>query len=192
MFDGTVFAKGMETKDSKEIVRTFSTMFSKKNCRKKVWVDNGTDFEGEFQKNCDAEGLQTDSKTSEIIAAFAHCTLRSIKGFFTVTWKSMGTSTITSHRDLSQLWLLERIFWLIWKQKLSQKRTFWPFSTANVSESTENHYVQLEVEFASESIICHSESLISQKIRQKKLVSSFDSYQKTTCIHKNKMIKLRL
>ena len=44
LFDRTVDAKGMKTKDSKETVRAFSTMMTKKSRLKKIWVDKGTEF----------------------------------------------------------------------------------------------------------------------------------------------------
>ena len=58
LFDRTVVAKGMKTKDSKEMVPAFSTMITKKNRPKKTWVDKGTEFAGEFEKLCKAEGRQ--------------------------------------------------------------------------------------------------------------------------------------
>ena len=48
LFDRTVDAKVMTTKDSKETVKTFSQKITKKNRPKKVWVDQGTEFTGEF------------------------------------------------------------------------------------------------------------------------------------------------
>ena len=41
LFDRTVDAKGMKTKDLKETVKTFSKMITKKNRSKKTWVDQG-------------------------------------------------------------------------------------------------------------------------------------------------------
>ena len=41
LFDRTVDAKGMKTKDSKETVKTFSKMITKKNRPKKIGVDQG-------------------------------------------------------------------------------------------------------------------------------------------------------
>ena len=54
LFDGTVDAKIMKTKDSKETVRAFSTMITKKNQPSKFSVDNGTQFAVEFEKLCKA------------------------------------------------------------------------------------------------------------------------------------------
>ena len=48
LFDRTVDAKGMKSKDSKETVRAFLTVITKKNRLKKIWVDKGTEFAGEF------------------------------------------------------------------------------------------------------------------------------------------------
>ena len=42
LFDRTVNAKRMKTKDSQETVKAFSIMITKKNRPKKIWVDMGT------------------------------------------------------------------------------------------------------------------------------------------------------
>ena len=71
LFDRTVDAKQMKTKDSKETVKTFSKLITtrRKQSRlsklittkkrpKKIWVDQGTEFAGEFKKFCSAEGKE--------------------------------------------------------------------------------------------------------------------------------------
>ena len=78
LFDRTVDAKRMKTKDSKETVRAFSTMITKK-IDPKSWVDKGTEFAGEFEKLCKAEGIQIYSTMSETKAAFAERTIGSLK-----------------------------------------------------------------------------------------------------------------
>ena len=78
LFDRTVDAKGMKTKDSMETVRAFLTMITKKNRPKKMWFDKGTEFAGEFKKICKAEGIQIYSTMSETKAAFAERTIRSM------------------------------------------------------------------------------------------------------------------
>ena len=79
MFDRTVNAKGMKTKEYQETVKAFSSMITKRNGPKKAWVDKGTEFAGEFRKFCTAEGIQVDSTMSETKAAFAERTIRSLK-----------------------------------------------------------------------------------------------------------------
>ena len=79
LFDRTVDAKGMKTKDSKETVKTFSKMITKKYRPKKFWVDQGTEFAGEFKNFCRAEGLEIYSTMSETKAAFAKRTMHSKK-----------------------------------------------------------------------------------------------------------------
>ena len=101
LFDRTVNAKGMKTKDSQETVKAFSSMVTKSIRPKKVWVDKGTEFAGAFKKFCSAEGIQVYSTVSETKAAFAERTIRSLKNIFTVTWKIMGTSIYTNYLNLS-------------------------------------------------------------------------------------------
>ena len=79
LFDRTVNAKGMKTKDSRETVKAFSSMITKSNRPKKIWVDKGTEFAGAFKKFCAAEGIQVYSTMSETKAAFAERTIRSLK-----------------------------------------------------------------------------------------------------------------
>ena len=79
LFDRTVDANGMKTNDSKEKVETFSKLITKKNRPKKIWVDQRTEFAGEFKKFCSAEGIEIFSTMSETKAAFAKRTIRSLK-----------------------------------------------------------------------------------------------------------------
>ena len=76
MFDRTVNAKGMKTEDFKETVKTFSSMITKRNRPKKIWVNKGTEFAGAFKNFCTAEGIQVYSTMSETKAAFAERTIR--------------------------------------------------------------------------------------------------------------------
>ena len=80
LFDRTVDTKGMKTEDSKETVKTFSEMITKKN-RPKKWVDQGTEIDGEFNNFCNAEGIEIYSTMSETKATFAEPTKLSFKNF---------------------------------------------------------------------------------------------------------------
>ena len=79
LFDKTVNARGMKTKDSRETVKVFSSMITKKNRPKKIWGDMGTEFAGAFKKFCVAEGIQVYSTKSETKVVFAERTIRSLK-----------------------------------------------------------------------------------------------------------------
>ena len=79
LFDRTVNAKAMKTKDSQETVKAFSSMITKRNRPKKIWVEKGTEFAGAFKKFCTAERIQVYSTMSETKAAFAERTIRSLK-----------------------------------------------------------------------------------------------------------------
>ena len=78
LFDRIVDARGMKTIDSKQTFKTFSKMIRKKKT-KKIWVDQVTEFAGEFKKFCSAEGIEIYSTMSETKAAFAERTIRSLK-----------------------------------------------------------------------------------------------------------------
>ena len=54
-------------------------MITTKNRPKKIWVDKGTEFAGEFIKPCKAEGIHFYSTMSETMAAFVERTTRSLK-----------------------------------------------------------------------------------------------------------------
>ena len=79
LFDRTVNSIGLKTKDSKETVRAFLTNITKKNRPKKIRVNKGTEFAGDFKKLCKAEGIQIYTTMSETKAAFAERTIRSQK-----------------------------------------------------------------------------------------------------------------
>ena len=79
LFDRTVYAKGLKTKDSQENVNAFSSMSTRRNRSTKIWVDKGTKFAGKFKKFCAAEGMQVYCTMSETMAAFAERTIRYLK-----------------------------------------------------------------------------------------------------------------
>ena len=79
LFDRTVDAKGMKTKDSKETVKTISKMITKRHRIKTICVDQETELAVEFKNFCSAEGIKIYSTISETKAAFAERTIRSLK-----------------------------------------------------------------------------------------------------------------
>ena len=102
LFDRTVDAKGMKTKDSKEAVRTFSKKNTKKKRPKKTRVDQGTEFAGEFKKLCSAEGTEIYFTMNEAKAASAERTLRSLKNILYRYMGIMGTSIFVNYLNLLQ------------------------------------------------------------------------------------------
>ena len=79
VFDRTVDAIGMKSKDSKETVKAFMKVITKKNRPKKIWVDKGTEFAGEFKKFCNNQGITVYTTMSETKATYAERTIRSLK-----------------------------------------------------------------------------------------------------------------
>ena len=79
LFDRTVNAKKMKTKDSQETVKAFSSLITKRNRPEKIWVYKGTEVAGAFKTFSAAEGIHVYSTMSETKAAFAERTIRSLK-----------------------------------------------------------------------------------------------------------------
>ena len=94
LFDRTVNAKGMKTKDSRETVKAFSSMITKRNPPKKIWVDRGTEFAGAFKKFWTAEGIQVYSTMSETKVVFAERTIRSLKNILYRYMEDYGYKSI--------------------------------------------------------------------------------------------------
>ena len=99
LFDRIVDAKGMKTKDSKETIRAFLTMITKKNRSTEIWVDRETEFAGELKKLCTAEGIQIYPTMSETKAAFAERTIRSLKN---ILYRSMEDNGYKYNHKLTQ------------------------------------------------------------------------------------------
>ena len=96
LFDRTVDAKGMKSKDSKETVRAFLTMITKKNRPRKIGLTRGQNL---------LESLKNYAKLKEykftLQGARSRLHLLNVqydpwKIDFTVTWKLMDTSTFTN------------------------------------------------------------------------------------------------
>ena len=109
LFDRTVDAKGMKSKDSKETVPAFLSMITKNNRPKKVWVDKGTDFAGEFKNLSKVEGIQIYSTMSETKAAYAERTIRSLKILLYRYMEDNGYKYIHKMTQYEQKELLDRL-----------------------------------------------------------------------------------
>ena len=79
IFGGTVDAKGMTTKNSKETVKILSKMITKKEPTKKILLDQGREITGDSKNFCVAEGIHVYSTMSEAKATFAEGTIKSLK-----------------------------------------------------------------------------------------------------------------
>ena len=95
LFDRTVDAKGMKSKDSKETVRAFLTMITTKNRPKKIGLTRERNLQ---------ESLKNYAKLNEykFTVHWVRPRLHMLnvqydpwKIYFTATWKTMGTSIFT-------------------------------------------------------------------------------------------------
>ena len=81
LFHRTINAEGTKRKVSQETVKAVSSMITKRNRPKKIWVDKGTEFAGAFNECCAVDRIQVYSTMSETKGAFAERTIRSLKNF---------------------------------------------------------------------------------------------------------------
>ena len=79
LLDRTVEDKKVKRKDSKETVRAFLAMITKKIRPQRVWVDKGTEFDGESQNLCKDEQIQIYSTMNDTKAAIAERTKQPLK-----------------------------------------------------------------------------------------------------------------
>ena len=167
LFDKTVDAKGVKTKDSKEMVRAFLSMITKKNRPKKNWVDKGLEFTGVFRKLCKAEGIQIYSTMSDSTAAFAERTIRSLKKILSrymednvyryIHKLTQFVTTLSSRRNCSTDLILKKV----------KNSDFCHFCTTNHYENLENPGLKVETEFASRSMTHPSGRVISHSLQKK-------------------------
>ena len=135
-----------------------------------------------LKKLCKAEGIQIYSTMSETKAAFAECTIGSLKstlyrymednGYKHVHKMTQFVTKLNSRKNCS----IDLI------PKLYRIPTFFPFCTANHYENLENPSLKLEKEFASPSMTYPSGRVISHSL-QKKFSKICDFFQKTSNIH---------
>ena len=90
LFDRTIIARAMKKKDSQETFKVFSSMITRRNRAKKIWVDKGNEFAGAFEKFYVAEGIQVYSTMSETKAAIAERTIRSLKNILYLYMEDFG------------------------------------------------------------------------------------------------------
>ena len=84
-----VRVQSMKSKYASDDLAAFKKMLRKNTKRDRVWVDQGTEFGGEFKKFCKSKDIKIYSTRSETKAAVAEKAIRSLKIFFIATWMKM-------------------------------------------------------------------------------------------------------
>ena len=167
LFDRNVDAKRMKRKDSKETVGAFLSIITKKNRPRKIWVDKGTDFAGEFKKLRKAEWIQIYSTMSETEAAFAERTIRSLKNIlyrykegngYKYTHKlTQVVTTLNSRRNCSTDLI----------PKIVKKSDFVSILYSKPLREFRKPSLKVETKFASRSMTYPSGSVIRHSLQKK-------------------------
>ena len=79
VFSRFVRVQPMKSKYSTDAVAAFKKMLRKKSMPAKVWVDQGTEFSGEFRKFCTEKKIKIYSTRSETKADVAERAIKSLK-----------------------------------------------------------------------------------------------------------------
>ena len=69
----------MKSKYASDAVAAFKEMLRENTKPDRVWVDQGTEFGGEFKNFCKSKGIKIYSTRSETKAAVAERAIRSLK-----------------------------------------------------------------------------------------------------------------
>ena len=102
-FDRRPDAKGMLSKESKETVRASSSMITKTNRPKNVWVDRGQSLLESLKYSVKLKEYKSTLQGVRPRLHLLNLHYDHFKIFFTVMWMTMGKNTFTSYRSLSQL-----------------------------------------------------------------------------------------
>ena len=167
LFDRTVNTRGMKTKDPQETVRAFSTMITKRNRPKKIWVDNETEFAGAFKKFCAAEGIQDYSTMSETQAVFAERTIRSLKN---IVYRYMEDYRYKYKHKLPQFITIlnsRRNSSIDMRPNTINNCDFMSFFTVNFYENSRNLHSKLVIECESQSMTCLLAKVKSHSLHKK-------------------------
>ena len=79
VFSCFVRVQPMKPKYSTDAVAAYKKMLQKNNIPQKVWVDQGTEIDGEFRKICGQKKIKIYSMRSETKATVAERAIRSLK-----------------------------------------------------------------------------------------------------------------
>ena len=92
-FSRFVHVQPMKSKYSTDAVVAFKKMLRKKSMPMKVWVDQGTEFSGEFRKFCKDKKIKIYSTSSETKAAVAERAIKSLRNITIAILNKMVTNT---------------------------------------------------------------------------------------------------
>ena len=166
MFDRTVNAKGMKTKDSQETVKAFSSMITKKNGPKKIWVDKGTEFAGTFKKFLLLRGYKFTLQWARLRRLLLNVQYDYWKnslplhGRFWIQVYTQNTSIITTLTS-------RRISSIDMRPNTVKNCDFMSILYVNLYENSRNLRSKLVIECESQSMTCLFAKVTSRSLHEK-------------------------
>ena len=145
-------------------------MITKKNKTNKVWVDQCTEFAGEFKKFFSAEGIEIYSTMSKTKAVFAERTIRSLKNILYRYMEDCGYKFIHKLPQFLATKNSRNNRSIDMKPNHVQNSDFLcQYFTVNRSEKTKSPNLKLEIEFAFPSMIYFSGKVMNHNLHEKLL-----------------------
>ena len=111
LFDRSVDAKAMQTKDSKETVRAFLTVITKKVGPQEFGLIREPNLLESLKNHAKLKENKFTLQWVRLRLHFLNVKYDPWKIYFTVTWKIIDTSTFTNCLNSSEPWIPEKNVW---------------------------------------------------------------------------------
>ena len=143
-------------------------MLRKNSKPDRVWVDQGTELGGEFNKFCKGKVIKNYSTRSETKAAVAETAIRSLKNII-YRFEEENSDKYVHKMDSFVNTMNTRVNRSIGKSPKNVKNSDFLsiFLPKTLLLSTKNHALKLETKFESPSTISHLEKVTSLNLQMK-------------------------
>ena len=158
-FSRLVRVQSVKSKYASNGIAAFQKMLTKNTKPDRVWVDQGTDFGGEFKKICKSKEIKIYSTRSETKAAVAERAIRSLKNIIYRYIEENGDKYV--HKMDSFVNTMNTRFYksMVNSPNMLKIQIFCQFFAKTSLLSTKNHALKFETRFKSPSTISHTEKV---------------------------------
>ena len=161
VFSRLVRVQSMKSKYASDAVAAFKKILRKNTKPDRVWVDQGTEFGGEFKKFCKSRDIKIYSTRSETKAAVAERAIRSLKNIICRYMEENGDKYVHKMDSFVNT-MNTRVNRSIGKSPKNVKNSdFLSIFYKNPIIEYKNHALKLETKFESPSMISHLENVTS-------------------------------
>ena len=181
----------MKSKYSTDAVVAFKKMLRKKCMPAKVWVDQGTEFSGEFRKYCKDKKIKIYSTRSETKAAVAERAIKSLKNIIYRYMEENGDKYMRKMDSFLKT-MNTRVNHSTGKApKNVTNKDFLSFFTKTQLTNISDHALKLVKMFENQKKIFHSDKFInlSSQMKSSKLLKKLLLNHQPITFVENKVMK---